>query len=87
MFVECHIENLNGDTLFNKLFRLDPSFVNDMFLIFNISGDGSMSKHEFSGCWDQWIKKVTNFSLIQNVAFPFQNRTKKQSINLREAQN
>ena len=69
MFVECHNENLNGDTLFNELFRLDPSFVNDMFMIFNISGDGSMSKHEFSGCWDQWIKKVTNFSLILMLHF------------------
>ena len=38
--------------------RMDTSLVNDLFMIFNVSGDGSMSKQEFVFCWNGWIKKV-----------------------------
>ena len=32
--------------------------ISDLFMIFNVSGDGSMSKQEFVYCWNGWIKKV-----------------------------
>ena len=37
--------------------RMDSSVVNELFNIFNISGDGSISKEEFNFCYEQWIKK------------------------------
>ena len=35
--------------------------ISDLFMIFNVSGDGSMSKQEFVFCWNGWIKKVIIF--------------------------
>ena len=37
---------------------MDPSMINEIFTIFNVSGDGSMSKSEFSFCYSNWIEKV-----------------------------
>ena len=37
--------------------RMDSSVVTELFNIFNISGDGSISKEEFNFCYEQWIKK------------------------------
>ena len=37
---------------------MDPQQIADLFMIFNTSGDGSMSKQEFSECYEKWIKKV-----------------------------
>ena len=36
---------------------LDSQRVADMFMIFNVSGDGSMSRQEFKVCYDSWILK------------------------------
>jgi len=41
-----------------KPYKMDTSLVNDLFMIFNVSGDGSMSKQEFVFCWNGWIKKI-----------------------------
>ena len=38
--------------------RMDTQWISDLFMIFNVSGDGSMSKQEFVYCWNGWIKKV-----------------------------
>ena len=38
--------------------RMDTQQISDLFMIFNVSGDGSMSKQEFVYCWNGWIKKV-----------------------------
>lgn len=40
------------------LARMDTQQISDLFMIFNVSGDGSMSKQEFVYCWNGWIKKV-----------------------------
>ena len=40
--------------------RMDTQLISDLFMIFNVSGDGSMSKQEFVFCWNGWIKKVTD---------------------------
>ncbi|XP_023343129.1 uncharacterized protein LOC111712678 [Eurytemora carolleeae] len=41
-----------------KPYKLDSQQVSDLFMIFNTSGDGSMSKQEFVYCWNGWIKKI-----------------------------
>ena len=41
---------------------MDTQLISDLFMIFNVSGDGSMSKQEFVFCWNGWIKKVNNFA-------------------------
>eukprot|EP00095_Tigriopus_kingsejongensis_P008851 maker-scaffold15_size728074-snap-gene-3.15 protein:Tk08851 transcript:maker-scaffold15_size728074-snap-gene-3.15-mRNA-1 annotation:"pyrazinamidase nicotinamidase" len=61
--------HLNFDefsALLDALFRnekgtpypLDSIMIDDLFAIFNISEDGSMSKDEFIYCWNNWIKKI-----------------------------
>ena len=40
---------------------MDTQLISDLFMIFNVSGDGSMSKQEFVFCWNGWIKKVIYF--------------------------
>ena len=37
---------------------MDSQQVSDLFMIFNVSGDGSMSMQEFVYCWNGWITKV-----------------------------
>ena len=37
---------------------MDAQQVSDLFMIFNVSGDGSMSMQEFVYCWNGWITKV-----------------------------
>ena len=37
---------------------MDAQIISDLFMIFNVSGDGSMSKQEFVYCWNGWIKKI-----------------------------
>ena len=37
---------------------MDAQMISDLFMIFNVSGDGSMSKQEFVYCWNGWIKKI-----------------------------
>ena len=37
---------------------MDAQLISDLFMIFNVSGDGSMSKQEFVYCWNGWIKKI-----------------------------
>merc|ERR1719490_663054 len=39
-------------------YKLDSQRVSDIFLIFNVSGDGSMSAQEFVFLWNGWIKKI-----------------------------
>merc|ERR1712212_127041 len=41
-----------------KPYKMDTQQVSDLFMIFNVSGDGSMSKQEFVYCWNGWIKKI-----------------------------
>ena len=36
---------------------LDSQQLADIFMIFNVSGDGSMSRQEFKFCYDNWIMK------------------------------
>ena len=42
------------------MIRMDTQMISDLFMIFNVSGDGSMSKQEFVFCWNGWIKKVSS---------------------------
>ena len=44
-------------TVFFVLHFLKPS-LSDLFMIFNVSGDGSMSMQEFVYCWNGWITKI-----------------------------
>lgn len=39
-------------------YKVDSQRISDMFMIFNVSGDGSMSKQEFVFLWNGWIKKI-----------------------------
>lgn len=41
-----------------KPYKMDSQQISDLFMIFNVSGDGSMSKQEFVFCWNGWIKKI-----------------------------
>jgi len=41
-----------------KPYPIDQSLCNELFMIFNQAGDGSMSKPEFAYCWNNWIKKI-----------------------------
>jgi len=41
-----------------KPYKMDSQQISDLFMIFNVSGDGSMSKQEFVYCWNGWIKKI-----------------------------
>ena len=41
-----------------KPYPLDSQQISDLFMIFNTSGDGSMSMQEFVYCWNGWITKV-----------------------------
>ncbi len=41
-----------------KPYPIDNYMANELFMIFNQSGDGSMSKQEFAFCWNNWIKRV-----------------------------
>ena len=41
-----------------KPYKMDSQQISDLFMIFNVSGDGSMSKQEFVYCWNGWITKV-----------------------------
>ena len=43
---------------YGKPYKMDSQLVSDLFMIFNVSGDGSMSKQEFVYCWNGWITKV-----------------------------
>ena len=38
---------------------IDSSTITELFSIFNVSGDGSMSIEEFRFCYKEWIKKVS----------------------------
>ena len=38
--------------------QMDSALLSEIFLIFNVSGDGSMNIQEFVLCWNMWIKKV-----------------------------
>ena len=46
---------------------MDTQLISDLFMIFNVSGDGSMSKQEFVFCWNGWIKKVMSVN-VSNVS-------------------
>lgn len=37
---------------------MDSALLSEIFLIFNVSGDGSMNIQEFVLCWNKWIKKI-----------------------------
>jgi len=39
-------------------YNIDDHMCNEIFNIFNKSGDGSLSKEEFVYCWNNWIKKI-----------------------------
>ena len=53
-------------TLLKAIFRsdkgipypIDEYLANELFMIFNKGGDGSMSKEEYHFCWNNWIKKI-----------------------------
>ena len=50
-----------------SVFRMDTQQISDLFMIFNVSGDGSMSKQEFVYCWNGWIKKVFFIPVIITI--------------------
>ena len=52
-------EFFQSHTCLSFIHSLDSSVVTELFYIFNVSGDGSISKEEFSFCYEQWIKKET----------------------------
>ena len=52
-------EGIHSVTCLSFIHSLDSSVVTELFYIFNVSGDGSISKEEFSFCYEQWIKKET----------------------------
>ena len=39
-------------------YPIDDYMANELFMIFNKGGDGSMSKEEYAFCWNNWIKKI-----------------------------
>ena len=41
-----------------KPYQIDNFMINEIFNIFNKSGDGSISKEEFAYMWNNWIKKI-----------------------------
>ena len=41
-----------------KAYPIDGHMIGEIFSIFNVSGDGSLSKDEFVSCWNNWIKKI-----------------------------
>ena len=45
---------------------MDVQQISDLFMMFNVSADGSMSKQEFVYCWNGWIKKVKYVSDCYN---------------------
>ena len=46
---------------------IDSSTITELFSIFNVSGDGSMSIEEFRFCYNEWIKKVSqSFRSLKN---------------------
>ena len=49
---------MNKDDILNIL-RMDLQQVTELFMIFNVSGDGSMSKQEFVYLYNGWLTKVT----------------------------
>ena len=48
---------------------MDTQLISDLFMIFNVSGDGSMSKQEFVFCWNGWIKKVDKVNVLKSRVF------------------
>ena len=62
---------------------MDTQQISDLFMIFNVSGDGSMSKQEFVYCWNGWIKKVCHHRRMilkrnTNKTFHYNRNTKLQ---------
>ena len=51
------------------MLRMDSQQISDLFMIFNVSGDGSMSKQEFVFCWNGWIKKVSRRVTQNNMEY------------------
>ena len=51
------MSQINKNKIFSLNVRLDSQQLADIFMIFNVSGDGSMSRQEFRFCYDNWIIK------------------------------
>ena len=49
---------MNKDDILNIL-RMDLQQVTELFMIFNVSGDGSMRKQEIVYLYNGWLTKVT----------------------------
>ena len=66
-YSETVVGNLIGKILKDKMgivnismcCSIDSSTITELFSIFNVSGDGSMSVEEFRFCYNEWIKKVS----------------------------
>ena len=66
-YSETVVGNLIGKILKDKMgivnismcCSIDSSTITELFSIFNVSGDGSMSNDEFRFCYNEWIKRVS----------------------------
>ena len=53
------LKDMMGIVNISMCCSIDSSTITELFSIFNVSGDGSMSNDEFRFCYNEWIKKVS----------------------------
>ena len=53
------LKDIMGIVNISMCCSIDSSTITELFSIFNVSGDGSMSVEEFRFCYNEWIKKVS----------------------------
>ena len=53
------LKDMMGIVNISMCCSIDSSTITELFSIFNVSGDGSMSVEEFRFCYNEWIKKVS----------------------------
>jgi len=51
--LEALFQDKNG-----KPYPIEQPLVDELFAIFNKSGDGKINKNEFEYCWNNWIEKI-----------------------------
>ena len=62
------LKDIMGIVNISMCCSIDSSTITELFSIFNVSGDGSMSIEEFRFCYNEWIKKVSqSFTHIFNI--------------------
>ena len=76
-YSETVVGNLIGKILKDKMgiihismcCSIDSSTITELFSIFNVSGDGSMSVEEFRFCYNEWIKKVSQSVIHTQIQY------------------